>query len=82
MTLLRTATISPEIFHARRALRCGRTSSVERSVSRPTQPAQRAPHAGRRNWRQTLADAYPIVGIALLLGYLVQTLASNLYLAD
>ncbi|HVX61602.1 MAG TPA: hypothetical protein VHC19_13395 [Pirellulales bacterium] len=82
MPLLRMAMISPAILRPGRVIHIGRTNSVNRSGAHLREAAQPAPRADRRNWRQTLADAYPLGGMALLLGYLIRTLASHLYLAD
>ncbi len=73
MTMMRTAMISPEIL--------GRTKSFNHSFSRSRKVARRAPRSPRVGWRQALIEAYPIIGIAMLLAYFAWTLVARTYVA-
>ena len=73
MTMIRTAMISPEIL--------GRTNSFSHNFSHSRKVVRRARRAPRVSWRQALIEAYPIVGMAMLLAYFVWTLVARTYVA-
>lgn len=73
MTMMRTAMISPEIL--------GRTNTCNHSFSRSREVVRRARRAPCGGWRQALIEAYPIVGIAMLLAYFAWTLVARTYVA-
>lgn len=71
MTMIRTAMVSPEIL--------GRTNSFTHSISRSRNVVWRAPRAPRGGRRQALIEAYPIIGMAMLLAYFVWALGAQTY---
>ncbi len=82
MALLRTATISPDVFRNARAIRRSGTRRIHSTPSALKRTVQRAPRADRVASRRAIIEAYPIVGIVLILGYFVWALLSHIYIAQ
>ena len=73
MTMMRTVMMPPAII--------GRTNSFSHNFSRSRKVVSRARRAPRGGWRQALIEAYPIVGMAMLLAYFAWALVARTYVA-
>lgn len=78
MSLIRMATMISHVYPAQRMARTVRTPGQAERLPGPTEVRQRRPRPDAIGWRVLLTEAYPAIGLALIVAYLLwATLAGD-----